>query len=113
MSFLVLPVSMLVLEFVGSVCEASSSMFFSEGVPSGIHSSGCKRGLSELLAKMLSKVVSWLPKGLEKIVLERKKESMGSAWWFVDYSWIAWQGHWFVKGNRSVAASKEKEGEKK
>ena len=50
MSLLVSPVSMLVVEFVGSVCEASSSVFFSEEVPSGISSSGCKRGLSWLLA---------------------------------------------------------------
>ena len=50
MSFLVSLVSMLVLEFVGSVCEASSSVFFSEGVPSGICTSGCERGLSWLLA---------------------------------------------------------------
>ena len=51
MSFLVSPVSTLVLEFVGSVCEASSSVFFNEGVPSGIRSSGCERGLSWLLAR--------------------------------------------------------------
>ena len=57
MSLLVSPVSMLVLEFVGSVCEAISSVFFSEGVPSGIRSSGCERGLSALLARVFSKVV--------------------------------------------------------
>ena len=56
-SLLVSPVSMLVLEFVGSVCEASSNVFFSEGVPSGIRSSECERGLSGLLARVLSKVV--------------------------------------------------------
>ena len=52
-----LPVNMLVLEFVGSVCEVSSSVFFSVGVPSEIRSSGCERGLSGLLARVLSKVV--------------------------------------------------------
>ena len=57
MSLLVSPVSMLVLEFVGSVCEASSSVFFGEGVPSGIHGSECETGLSGLLARGLSKVV--------------------------------------------------------
>ena len=51
MSLLVSPVCMLVLEFVGSMCEASSSVFFSEGVPSGIRSSGCKRRLCGLLAR--------------------------------------------------------------
>ena len=103
--FLVSPVSMLVVEFVGRVCEASSCVFFSEGVPSGISNSGCERGLSGLLAKgsdckagsrvsfregkrgllwpiarcylMLS---ADYQKGLEKIVLERKTESMRSAW---------------------------------
>ena len=50
MSFLVSPVSMLDLKFVGSVCGASSSVFFSEGVPSGIRSSRCERGLFWLLA---------------------------------------------------------------
>ena len=58
MSLLVSPVSMLVLEFVGSVCDASNSVFFSEGVPSGIRRSGCKRCLSRLLAWVLFKVVS-------------------------------------------------------
>ena len=56
-SLLVSPVSMLVLEFVGSVCKASSSIFFSEGVPSEIRSSGFERGLSGMLARVLSKVV--------------------------------------------------------
>ena len=50
-------------------------MFFSEGVQSGISSSGCERGLSGLLSvRPLT-----TQKGLEKIVLERKKESMRSA----------------------------------
>ena len=54
MSLLVSPVSMLVLGFVGSVCEASSSVFFREGVPSGIRSSECERGLFGVLARVLS-----------------------------------------------------------
>ena len=53
-SLLVSPVSMLVVEFVGRVCEASNSVFFSEWVPSGIRSSGCETGLSGLLARVLS-----------------------------------------------------------
>ena len=57
MSLLVSPVSTLVLGFVGSVCEASCSVSFSEGVPSEIRSSGCERGLSGLLARMPSRVV--------------------------------------------------------
>ena len=36
--------------FVGSVYEASSSVFFSDGVPSGTSSSGCERGLFGLQA---------------------------------------------------------------
>ena len=36
--------------FVGSVCEASSSVFFSDVVPSGISSSGCERCLFRLPA---------------------------------------------------------------
>ena len=59
------------------VCETSSSVFFSEGVPSGISSSGCERGLPGLLANSSLSVDK---KGIEKIVLERKKESMHSAW---------------------------------
>ena len=65
MSLLVSPVSMLVLEFVGSVCEVSSNVFFSEGVPRGIRSSGCERGLSWLLASG-SLVVRLLPKRARK-----------------------------------------------
>ena len=70
MSLLVSPVCMLVHEFVAcvtdrkagsSVCEARCSMFFSEGLPSGIHSSVCERGLSWLLARC-SLVVIQLPK---------------------------------------------------
>ena len=53
-SLLVSPVSTLVVEFVGRVCKASSSVFFSEGVPSGIRSSVCETGLSGLLARVLS-----------------------------------------------------------
>ena len=59
----------LVLEFVGSVSGASSSVFFSEGVPSRIRSSGCERGLSGLLARCSltmyvchwSGLLAWLP----------------------------------------------------
>ena len=79
MSLLVSLVSMLVLEFVGSVCKASSSVFFGEGVPSGISSSGCERGLSGLLARVLSGC-PLTSKKTRKIILERKKESMRSAW---------------------------------
>ena len=61
MSLLVSPVSMLVLDFVGSVCEASSSVYFSEGVPSGIRSSGCERGLFGLLASG-SLTIGWQPR---------------------------------------------------
>ena len=53
-------------------------MFFIEGVPNGI--SRCERGLSGLLANGSLSVDSLPKKGLEKIVLERKKESMRSAW---------------------------------
>ena len=59
--------------------EDSSSVFFSEGVPSGISSSGCERGLSGQLANGSLSVDS-LPKRVNKKVLERKKESMRSAW---------------------------------
>ena len=71
MSLLVSPVSMLVLEFVGSVCEASSSVSFSDGVLSGISSSECERGLFGLLANC-SLFVRRLPKGTRKIVLEEE-----------------------------------------
>ena len=65
------------------VCGASSSVFFSEGVPSGISSSGCERCLFRLLANCSLSVDSLPKKGLEKIVLERKKELMRSACWVV------------------------------
>ena len=44
-------------------------------------------------------------KELEKIILERKKESMRSVpdWSVSDR--IAWRGHWFARGNRSVTAT--------
>ena len=65
--------------FVESVCAASSSVFFSDGVPSGISSSGCERCLFGLPANC-SLTVDTLPKkGTRKIVLEKKKESMRSA----------------------------------
>ena len=80
--------------FVGSV-------FFSDRVPSGISSSGCERCLFELPANS-SLTGDTLPKKeLEKIVLERKKESMRSARIVQLSGRIAWQG----KGNRSVAAT--------
>ena len=49
-----------------SVCEACSCVFFSEGVPSGIRSSGCERSLSGLLAKMLSALSANYQKDLKK-----------------------------------------------
>ena len=60
-----------------SLCEASSSVFFSEGVPSGICSSGCERGLSVLLTRC-SLRCRLTTKRTRKIVLKRKKESMRS-----------------------------------
>ena len=48
-----------------SVCEASSRVFFSEGVPSGIRSSGCERDLSWLLT-WCSLAVSRLQKRTRK-----------------------------------------------
>ena len=46
----------------------------------------------------------WLPKRVEKIVLERKMESMLSAADWSVCGWITWQGHWFARENRSVTA---------
>ena len=51
--------------FVGSLCEASISMFFSDGVPSGISSSGCERCLFGLLASCSLRLSS-LPRGTRK-----------------------------------------------
>ena len=61
------------------MCEASSSVFFSEGVPSGISNSGCERGLSWLLANGSLSVDSLPKRDWKKIVLEREKESMHPA----------------------------------
>ena len=58
--------------------KESSSVFFSDEVPSGISSSGCERCLFGLPANC-SLSVDPPKKGLEKIVLERKKELMRSA----------------------------------
>ena len=44
---------MLVLEFIGGACGASSNVFFSEGVPSVIRSSGCERERSVLASGSL------------------------------------------------------------
>ena len=60
---------------VGSVCEASRSVFFSEGVPSGISSSHVREvclccWLMALCCRHTTQ------KGTRKIVFERKKESM-------------------------------------
>ena len=72
-SLSVSPVSLL------EMCEASSSVFFSEEVPSGISNSGCERCLFGLLAKSSLLVDSLPKKGPEKIVFEWKKELMRSA----------------------------------
>ena len=52
-----------------------------------------------------SLTLSVLPKGTRNIVLERKKELMHSASWLVSEWPTLFAGHWFVKGNRSVAAT--------
>ena len=66
--------------FVGSVCEASRCVFFSDGFPSGISDSVCEWCLLGLPANCSLAVDTLLKKKLEKIVLERKKETMHSAW---------------------------------
>ena len=72
--------------FVGRVYEASSSsVFFSEGVPSGISSSGCERGLSGLLANS-SLRLSTLPKGTRKNSSRRRTNQCALP---VDWSVIA------------------------
>ena len=50
-------------------------------------------------------IFGWLHKRTRKIVLEKKKESMRSVPDWSVYSRIAWRGHWFAKGNRSVTAT--------
>ena len=52
--------------FVGSVCEASSSVFFSDGVPRVISSSGCERCLFGLLANCSLTVDTRPKKGTRK-----------------------------------------------
>ena len=59
------------LWFVGTVCEASSSVFFSNGVPSGISSTDVRE---VCLCCWLMPLCGCLfyQKGLEKIVLEEE-----------------------------------------
>ena len=67
--------------FVGSVCEASSSVFFSDGIPSGISSSGRERYMFGLTAncslaadalpkKDLEKNSSWEEEGINALCLD-------------------------------------------
>ena len=64
-----------------SVCEASSSVFFNECVPCGMS-----------LVEDVRKLCLGYQKGQEKIVLERKKESMPSVPDWSVYSRIALAG---------------------
>ena len=68
------------LWFVGSMCEASISVFFSDRVPSGISSSDVREVCLCCWLMALCSSTHKKKKGQEKIVLERKKELMRSAW---------------------------------
>ena len=63
----------------------------------------CSRGRERCLSSLLTGFsLTWcdFQKGLEKIVIERKKESICSAPDWSVCGRIAWQVHWFARGNR-------------
>ena len=78
--------------------QLSSVKIINAGASSG------KRGLSSLLAEYSLSVADF-QKGLWKIVLLRKMESMHSAHWLVRVWPNCLVGHWFVRENRFLTAT--------
>ena len=81
-----------------AVTVASSSVLCGEDLPCEMSVGEYGRDLSSLLAGC-SLTCREFQKGLDKIVLERKKESMRSASDWSLCGRVAWRGHWFVRGN--------------